>query len=137
MITLLVGGGSYDYPEEGNNSWATDVTIWATAVSAVLANLSYAGARGSEKYTFDNTVWVDIKTAILLATSGIRNKYAASNAGGSIPTATALISAFGAANAVGSGYGGFYKNTNAGDGKVYVVVSDGTNYHYGALTQAT
>jgi hypothetical protein len=76
------------------------------------------------------------KTAKLLATSGIRSKYAASDAGGSAPTAAALISAFGAASAIGSGFGGFYKNTNAGDGKVYVVVSDGSNYHYGALTQA-
>lgn len=48
---------------------------------------------------------------------------------GAAPTSAQLISAFGAAATVGSGFRGIFKDDTASTGKTYLVICDGAAYH--------
>jgi hypothetical protein len=73
---------------------------------------------------------------VISAAGGLVSKYASSDAGGVIPTDAALDAAFGTPATVGAGFMGIYQNTNVGDGKTYVVTTDGTDWYYMASTKA-
>ncbi len=130
-LKLYTYAANKDLFEFSNTSDATNLTASDTVINFVTTGgtdkvhltLNGAGAYSTDYTTFN------------FATKGINTKKSTSAVSGSTPSAAEIVTAFGTAASVGSGFVGILSPS---DTKTFICTSDGTNWYFSAAqTKAT
>lgn len=94
-----------------------------------------ADIRGESGDILKNSTVGQWETTAKIKAAGIQTKVGSANLTGAVPTAASLVAAFGAAATTGDGFVGKMMDTSDHT-KQYIVLSDGSDYFFAALTKA-
>lgn len=135
---------SYWYTDSSNNFYPESTAVYTIGLTTNAVKAIYLDFNATD----GGAVYFNASTTSFLKSTadgsylnmggfkGLGHVMASSDAGGAAPTDAALDTAFGAPATCGAGFVGVYKNTNAGDGKTYLCVTDGTQWLYSTVTVA-